>query len=58
MLEAGHRAHTHPCGAGGRAGFMGFMGFIGDRAAYRPDMPKLLWELLLRLLDRRERTRA
>lgn len=42
MLEAGHRAHTHPCGAGGRAGFMGFMGFIGDRAAYRPDVPKLL----------------
>lgn len=28
---------------------MGFMGFIGDRAAYRPDVPKLLWELLLRL---------
>lgn len=31
---------------------MGFMGFIGDGAAYRPNVLKLFWELLLRLLRR------
>lgn len=34
---------------------MGFMGFIGDGAAYRPNALEFIWELLLRLLDRRER---